>query len=78
MCSSAMNKKHCDHKGTHQGTKQMRSLPCGAPTPVDKEESTSLGTVCPGLYMVTVYLSDQFNDVGIPIVPTLQVSKLSP
>ena len=78
MCSSAMNKKHCDHKGTHQGTKQTRSLPCGAPTPGDKEESTSLETVCPGLYMLTVYLSDQFNDVSTPIVPTLQVSKLSP
>ena len=78
MCSSAKITRHCDHKGTREGTKQTRSLPCGAPTPADEEESTSLGTGCPGLYLLTVYLSDQFNDVGIPIVPTLQVSKLSP
>lgn len=31
----------------------------------------------PGLHMLTVYPSDEFSDVGTPIVPTLQVSKLS-
>lgn len=30
-------------QGTCQGTKQIRSLPCEAPTPVEEEESTSLG-----------------------------------
>ena len=64
-------------QGTRQGTKQMRSLPSGAPSPIDEEESKSLGTAFPDLYMLTLYPSDQFSDVGTPTVSNLQVSKLS-
>lgn len=64
-------------QGTCQGTKQTSPFLVGRLLQSKSEESTFLRTVCLGLYVLNVYPSDQFNEIGTPIVPSLQVSKMS-
>ena len=52
MCSSAKITGIVMTQGTHRGTKEKRSLPCGAPNPVEQQGEHISRDRCPGLYML--------------------------